>query len=48
MFLKWLIIQISITIKKSNVRKVYNNCYLQGPDLYAFIGFIGPDDDDIN
>ena len=20
--------------------------YYQGPDLYAFIGFIGPDDDD--
>ena len=20
----------------------------QGPDLYAFMGFIGPDDDDIN
>ena len=27
------------------------NYYYQGPDLYAFIGcigFIGPDDDDIN
>ena len=23
-------------------------CNYQGPDLYAFIGFIGPDDDDIN
>ena len=22
--------------------------YYQGPDLYAFIGFIGPDDDDLN
>ena len=21
---------------------------IPGPDLYAFIGFIGPDDDDIN
>ena len=25
-----------------------NNNNKQGPDLYAFIGFIGPDDDDIN
>ena len=24
------------------------NDHNQGPDLYAFIGFIGPDDDDIN
>ena len=24
------------------------NCYDQGPDLYAFIGFIGPDNDDLN
>ena len=26
------------------------NCvdHYQGPDLYVFIGFIGPDDDDIN
>ena len=23
-------------------------CHDQGPDLYAFIGFIGSDDDDIN
>ena len=24
------------------------NTYYQGPDLYAFTGFIGPDDDDLN
>ena len=25
-----------------------NKFNVQGPDLYAFIGFIGPDDDDLN
>ena len=37
------------TIELEQVHKhISTMCDHQGPDLYAFIGFIGPDDDDLN
>ena len=33
-------------INQCNNKKLENVRNEQGPDLYAFIGFIGPDDDD--
>ena len=41
-----LIPVIQSTFAFNNVRSIV--IHNQGPDLYAFIGFIGPDDDDLN